>query len=75
MTDSGRPGQTPAGKAARAEKQERLAARLRENLRKRKAQSRARAEGETGMGETGMGEAGQDETGKGGPDRGGAGRS
>lgn len=79
MTDSGRPGQdrsgTGAGKAAKAGKQERLAARLRENLRKRKAQSRARAGSEPGKGETGKGEAGPDEAEEGGPDRGGAGRT
>jgi hypothetical protein len=38
-----RPFLTPAGRQAAAERQSRLAAALRENLRKRKAQQRARA--------------------------------
>lgn len=38
------PKMTPAGRRAAAQKQQRLAAALRDNLRKRKAQQRARAE-------------------------------
>lgn len=51
------PNLTPAGRRSAAQKQERLAAALRDNLRKRKAQQRARAEAgppsEGGAGEGG----------------------
>ncbi|WP_237215305.1 hypothetical protein [Falsiroseomonas oryziterrae] len=41
-TDPKRPATTSAAEAAKAEREARLAAALRENLRKRKAQARAR---------------------------------
>ena len=49
------------GKASRAAREARLGAALRENLRKRKAQSRARSE--TGASEAGGSEAGGSEAG------------
>ncbi len=54
------PKRSKAGQAARAEREARLAEALRDNLRKRKAQSRDRARGRTaaGSGGPGNGEAG-----------------
>ncbi len=54
------PKRSKAGQAARAEREARLAEALRDNLRKRKAQSRDRTaagSGDPGNGEAGGGEA------------------